>query len=58
MIGRELATQPDRLAVASELDDLTDRLTACGGSCEPDRVARVMKGLCAAVLGSAALLVN
>lgn len=57
-VGRDLATQPDRAAVSAELDALIDGLTACGASCEPDRVARVMKGLCAAALGSAAMLVH
>lgn len=57
-LGRDLATQPDRNAVAAELEALTDGLTACGASCEPDRVQRVMKGLCAAALGSAAMLVH
>lgn len=56
-IGQGLVTQPDRTVVGNELQALTDRLTACGGSCEADRVMRVMKGLCASVAGSAAMLV-
>jgi hypothetical protein len=58
VVGQGLETQPDRTLVADELNALTDDLTACGGSCEPDRVRRVMKGLCAAALGSAAMLVQ
>jgi len=58
LVGLDIPTQPERAAVVAELDALTDRLTACGGACEPDRVERVMKGLCAAVLGSAAMLVH
>jgi hypothetical protein len=58
VVGLGLETQPDRTLVAAELDALTDDLTACGGACEPDRVRRVMKGLCAAALGSAAMLVQ
>ena len=57
-VGQGLVTQPDRTAVAQELQSLTDQLSACGGSCEPDRVMRIMKGLCAAVVGSAAMLVH
>ena len=51
-------TQPDHTAVRSELDGLITRLSSCGGSCEPDRTERVVKGACAAVLGSAAVLVQ
>lgn len=57
-VGQGLITQPDRTMVAQELQALTDQLSACGGSCEPDRVSRIMKGLCAATVGSAAMLVN
>ena len=41
-----------------EVNDLIDRLANCGGSCESDRVERIMKGACASVLGSAAMLVQ
>lgn len=58
MIGRGIATQPAVSAVENEVSDLIDRLRACGGSCEPDRVSRIMKASCAAVLGSAAMLVH
>jgi len=58
MVGQGLAVQPDRAVVRAELDGLTDVLSSCGRACEPDRVARIMKGLCAAVLGSAALLIH
>ena len=57
MVG-DIGTQPDPTAVRNELDDLIDRLSACGGACEPDRVESIMKASCAAVLGSAAMLVQ
>jgi len=53
-----VATQPDHQAVSLELTALINRLSSCGGSCEPDRTERVVKGACAAVLGSAAVLVH
>jgi hypothetical protein len=58
MIGRGIATQPAVSAVEDEVNDLIDRLRACGGSCESDRVSRIMKASCASVLGSAAMLVH
>ena len=53
-----VVNQPDHAAVRTELDALITRLSSCGGSCEPDRTERVVKGACAAVLGSAAVLVQ
>ena len=58
MVGTNISTQPNRLAVEAELNALIGRLSACGGSCEPDRVERIVKGSCAAVLGSAAVMVQ
>ena len=58
MVGRNIGTQPDLTALTGELDALIDRLTACGGSCSADRTERVSKAACAAVLGSAAVLVQ
>lgn len=58
IIGSGLSTQPDSAAVESELGNLIDRLTACGGSCEADRTETVVKASCAAVLGSAAMLIQ
>jgi hypothetical protein len=56
MVGVGIATQPDATTVRSEVDDLIDRLATCSGpSCTTVNVA---KGACAAVLGSAALLVQ
>ena len=58
IVGIDLMTQPDRAVLTGELDSLIDQLSACGATCEPDRVNRIMKGICAAVLGSAAMLVK
>ena len=54
----DVNTQPNPDAVRAELTGLIDRLSSCGTSCEPDRTERVVKGTCAAVLGSAAVLVQ
>jgi hypothetical protein len=56
--GSPVASNPDRASVKAELSNLIDRLTTCGGSCEPDRTATVAKSACAAVTGSAAMLVQ
>lgn len=58
MIGNSLDTQPAQGSLDTELNALIDRLSSCGGSCEADRTARIAKGACAAVLGSAAMLVQ
>ncbi len=58
MIGSGLGTQPAQAALASELDGLVTTLSNCGASCEPDRTERIAKGACAAVLGSATMLVQ
>jgi len=57
-VGLNLPTQPNVTALEGEVNALIDRLVNCGGSCEVDRVERIMKGACAAVLGSAAMLVQ
>ena len=58
MLGTSLGTQPDRSAVSTELNNLIDRLTACGGTCPANHTKTVVKASCAAVLGSAAMLVQ
>ncbi|MDH3642369.1 MAG: LamG domain-containing protein [Gammaproteobacteria bacterium] len=58
MVGLALPTQPAVADLEGEVNALIDRLVNCGGNCEPDRVERVMKGACASVLGSAAMLVQ
>ncbi|MCZ6710952.1 MAG: LamG domain-containing protein [Gammaproteobacteria bacterium] len=57
-VGVSLPTQPSVAALEGEVNALIDRLVNCGGSCESDRVERIMKGTCAAVLGSAVMLVQ
>lgn len=62
--GDGLASQPEIADIRSELNNLTDRLTACYDSgtgtdnCEPGRTDTVVKAVCAAALGNAAMLVQ
>jgi hypothetical protein len=58
VLGTSLASQPDGADVRAELDDLIDRLTACGNACAADRTPTVVKATCAAVLGSGATLIQ
>lgn len=58
MVGNGIGTQPDLTALRDEVNGLVDTLVNCGGNCEPDRTERVVKAACAAVLGSAAMLVQ
>ena len=58
-----LTTQPDRVDVTSELDDLIFKLTACATAPSPDcatvaRTGQVVKATCAAMLGSAVMLLQ
>lgn len=57
-IGSSLATQPTDADVKTELNSLTDKLTACGGSCASDRTETVVKAVCAASIANAAMLVQ
>jgi hypothetical protein len=58
MIGTSLTSQPTAAEVTAEVNALVTNLSACGGACEADRTARIVKASCAAVLGSAAVLVQ
>lgn len=58
MVGTSLDSQPENTDIESELNDLMDILTSCGGSCAADRTETVVKATCAAVLGSATTLVQ
>ncbi len=63
MMGTGLASQPDTADIKDELNNLMTRLTACatGGSptCNTTgRTADIVKASCAAVLGSAVMLVQ
>ena len=57
-IGTPLATQPSFLAVQTELDALITNLTPAGYASTPNRSGVVTKAACAALLGSAATLVQ
>lgn len=58
VMGTGLASQPAEADVKGELNNLIDRLTTCGGSCESGRTLKVTKGVCAAATGSAVMLVQ
>ena len=62
--GTGLATQPSVAAMKGELNALTDRLTTCynfgtgADNCEAGRTNTVVKAVCGAALGNAAMLVQ
>ena len=56
--GSPVTSNPDRAQVKGELNNLIDRLTVCGAGCAADRTEVVAKSTCAAVTGSAAMLVQ
>ncbi len=58
MMGTNLSSQPEKLEVKNELNNLIDRLITCGNNCPVDRTQVVSKATCAAVLGSAITLVQ
>lgn len=58
MVGLGLEQQPSATEIRGELNALIDRLDNCGGSCPADRTVVIGKATCAAVLGSAAMLVH
>jgi hypothetical protein len=58
MFGVALQSQPAATDVRNELNSLIDRLSSCGGSCPAGRTVVIGKASCAAVLGSAPMLVH
>jgi len=56
--GINLATQADDSEISTELNDLIDKLSSCGQNCAADRTKTVVKASCAALLGSATLLLQ
>ncbi len=56
--GTGLVSQPLDADLRSELDSLINKLTACGGSCAADRTEVVVKSACAAMMGSAVMLIQ
>jgi hypothetical protein len=58
-IGSNLSTQPQATDVSTELNALITNLSGCGGSaCPANRTRTITKAACAAVLGSAAVLMK
>lgn len=57
VIGTGLASQPSTVDVNTELDELFDKLCPAG-DCSVGQTKPAVKGVCAAVLGSAAMLVQ
>ncbi|MEM9102669.1 MAG: LamG domain-containing protein [Pseudomonadota bacterium] len=61
MLGSNLTSQPDiegSDGVRNELENLIDGLAGCGVNCAADRTATITKATCAAVLGSAVVIVQ
>jgi hypothetical protein len=60
MIGSGLSSQPASADVSTELNNLIDRLTTCSNSnsCSAQTIPTVAKATCAAVLGSAAVVMQ
>ena len=58
MIGANLSTQPSDVDIKTELDLLVDTLTGCAGCNTTERTATVVKATCAAVIGSASVMVQ
>ncbi|GAA0855401.1 LamG domain-containing protein [Aliiglaciecola litoralis] len=60
VMGQNIASQPDRNAVAGELNNLIDTLTDCssGKVCDANYTRTIVKATCAATIGSAAVLVQ
>jgi Concanavalin A-like lectin/glucanases superfamily len=63
IMGTDLTTQPDPVAVTGELDNLIAGLTACAGGPSPTcattgRTREIVKATCAATLGSAVMLLQ
>jgi hypothetical protein len=58
-VGINLGSQPLSSDVVTELNSLIGNLSSCGGgACPANRTRTVTKAACAAVLGSAAVLVK
>ncbi len=57
VVGSNLNSQPDTADIRDELNDLMDTLTVCSGDCS-SRTRTIVKASCAAVLGSAVMLVQ
>ena len=58
IVGTNVASQPDVADIETEVGALIDRLANCGGPCPSDRTPTIVKASCAALLGSAVILVQ
>ncbi len=58
MLGNNVNSGPTVAGFKGELNNLIDRLIACGGSCAANRTEIVVKSVCAAAAGSGAMLVQ
>ncbi|MDQ2076627.1 LamG domain-containing protein [Marinimicrobium sp. ABcell2] len=56
--GEALANQAEPAAVRAELNSLIDIMTDCGSHCGTQRTALTVKAACAAVMGSAVMLLQ
>lgn len=54
----DVATQPEKNAVVTEISALITRLSTCDGACESDRSKTIAKASCTAILASAVTLVQ
>jgi hypothetical protein len=54
----DVATQPEKNGVMTEISDLITRLSTCDGACESDRSKTIAKASCTAILASAVTLVQ
>jgi hypothetical protein len=58
VMGTNIATQPDRVAVHAELNDLIENKLCSTAACGGARTATVVKAVCGAALGSAVMSVK
>jgi hypothetical protein len=58
LLPLNIATQPDKNIVATEIDALITRLSACSTTCENNRSRTIAKASCTAILASAVALVQ
>ena len=58
ILGANISSQPTDASVRAELNALIDRLSVCGTSCPANKTASIVKAVCAAGIGGAAMLVQ
>lgn len=57
-LGQNLSTNPNQSQVSGELNNLIGKLSSCSPNCPAGRTAVIVEAVCAAVLGSAATVVE